>query len=271
MKNRIYLFFTVIVVTALSSSCSEEEMPSIVAGKTARVFITHLSPSANPASNIEFFTSDITLGNSNRKANLAYGGSSATNPNSGNVFLKTRFANATEPFLSGNFNADDYGHYTAILGNSDGNNTASDAPLGIAVLKDNLTAAPADNAKVRLIHLAVGASDVDVYFYAGDVQPAALVTSFGYGRAHPGNVSLALSAGQVGSAVSSDFLTLPIGTYNYAIRAAGADPTSEPLLKGTISLASGRVYSVFVRGYAAAPQGVSGRNLSVLSLLHERI
>jgi len=139
------------------------------------------------------------------------------------------------------------------------------------VLKDDLSAPSSDASKVRFIHLGIGASEVDIYFYTGDVQPDAMVNSLGYGRVFPSNASLSLGAGSISAPVESTFTTLPLGTYNYAIRPAGADPGSIPLQKGTVTLAAGRVYSIIVRGYAAPPDGVTNRGLSVLALLHERI
>jgi hypothetical protein len=264
----VYLFLLLLVVF---QSCSEEEKPAVVAQKTARVLITHQSPSARPASNVEFFTSDITLGNNNRKANLAYGAASATNPNAGTVFLKTRYANESAPFLSGQFSTQEYNYYTAIFANADGASTSQEAPTAIALLHDDLTPPSGENAKVRLVHLGVGASEVDIYFYTGDTQGDPLVTAFSYGKVHPGNVSLELVNGEIGEPVESAFITVPIGAYKYAIRPAGAEAESTPLLSGNISLAAGRSYTVIVRGYAAPPDGVTGRNLNVVSLLHERI
>ncbi len=269
MKKHIYSIVFILAGFALQS-CSEESIEK-TAPPVSRLFAVHVSPSLSSTDALELYTADVSFGNNNRRANLAYGAAAATNPSAGNVFLKARLGTTSETsFISGNYTAENYTYYTALVTNVDATNTTPTAPVGIAVLHDNLIDPGQANAQVRIIHLGVEAPAVDLYFYVGNDQPAPFASGLTYGKSFPGNVSIPLQADAVSGPVVADFVTVPAGSYNFRVRPAGAEPDAPTVLTGTTALAAGRTYTLIVRGYLTPPAGITGRNLALQSLLHER-
>ncbi|MFG1604265.1 DUF4397 domain-containing protein [Actinoplanes sp. NPDC049265] len=85
-------------------------------------------------------------------------------------------------------------------------------------------AAAADDGYVRLAHLSPDTPQVDVYLKAES----------GKEQTFPG----------VGYGVMSPYLRLPTGTYSVAMRKAGADPKTKPVLTTQVSVQSGKAYTV---------------------------
>jgi hypothetical protein len=268
--KKIFNKISILFVVCSTWACTEELIPPMTSQATTRIQMAHVSPSVDPTRNVEFYTADVSFGNNNRKANLAYGATAATNPSAGSVFLKTRLNDVETPIFSGTFSADDYGYYTALLANVDGNNMEAAAPIGLAMLKDNLAAPQEGSFKVRIVNFGIGAGNVDVYLYTGTTQTEAVAT-LGYAKAHPGNASLSVAANSVSQPVEVGYQSLPAGQYQIRVRPAGADPASTPIATGAITFAGQRCYTLVIRGYREQPTGLSGRILAIQSILHERV
>jgi hypothetical protein len=86
-------------------------------------------------------------------------------------------------------------------------------------------AAAAGDGYVRLAHLSPDTPTVDVYLKAA---------SGGKQQTFPG----------VGYGALSDYLRLPAGMYSVAMRKAGADPSTKPVLTTEVSVESGNAYTV---------------------------
>jgi hypothetical protein len=103
------------------------------------------------------------------------------------------------------------------------------AAVLVAVAATGLPAAPAQAAAgdgyVRLAHLSPDTPAVDVY-----LKPA----SGGKQERFPG----------VAYGVMSPYLRLPVGTYSVAMRPAGADPDSDPVLTLEVNVDNGQAYTV---------------------------
>lgn len=85
--------------------------------------------------------------------------------------------------------------------------------------------AAAPDGYVRLAHLSPDTPAVDVYLKAPDAAKPQVFKAVGYG-------------------VMSPYLRLPIGSYQVAMRAAGADPSTKPVLTTEVNVQSGQAYTV---------------------------
>lgn len=105
-----------------------------------------------------------------------------------------------------------------------GSAAAALAVLAVVTLSAS-PAAAADDGYVRLAHLSPDTPQVDVYLKAD---------SGGKEQTFPG----------VGYGVMSPYLRLATGRYSVAMRKAGADPTTKPVLTTQVSVESGQAYTV---------------------------
>ncbi len=98
---------------------------------------------------------------------------------------------------------------------------------GIALISGASAQTPSD-ARVRVIHASPDAPNVDVY-----VDDTETLTDVPYKTV-------------------SDYLTVPAGSYNFKVYAAGADPaTDDPVIDADATLAAGKDYSVAAVGLVA--------------------
>jgi hypothetical protein len=100
------------------------------------------------------------------------------------------------------------------------------ATLAAITLSAGPAAAAAGDGYVRLAHLSPDTPPVDVYLkaQAGDSKE----------QTFPG----------VGYGVMSPYLRLPVGTYSVAMRKAGADPSTDPVLTTQVNVENGAAYTV---------------------------
>lgn len=267
MKTSLRYITLFLIAVITSFSCSEEVSPVIQSPPTARLLVGQMSPTLEPATNVEVYTSDVTWGASNRKANLGFGSTGVTNPSAGNAFIKSRIIDIAEPLLQGNVELADYGNYSAFFANQDPSDVSlSTAAFGMVVLKDDLSPASTGSAKIRFLHFGVGVPEVDLYFSID--PPTTSLTSLAYATAFPEGVSIPVTPNAIAPPVEVGFSSMPVGTYNYVVRSAGGE---DDLLKGTVKLDEGRVYTVVIRGFETAPEGVSGRNLGITTIVHDRL
>ncbi len=258
-------------VSLLAGGCQEEDTTQM-APATARMLFVHAAPSV--AQNVEVYTSDaVVYGSNNRKANLAFGGTAATNPTAGPRPIRLRLAEAGADALRAELALEEYGYYTALIANTDPNDASAAAPVGVALLQDDLAPPAGGNAKVRFVHLGVGAPAVDVYAFVnqpGAVTPATpAFANKSFGQLAPGTGTLDLAAGGFGAVTAAPFAEVPAGNYRLEVRLAGADPATPALLSAASPLAAGRTYTILARGALSPPAGSSGRSLGVQVIAHD--
>jgi hypothetical protein len=179
---------------------------------TAKVVVVHASPNA-PAV-------DILVDNATPAAvtGLAF----PTNTGyvdlaAGSRNVKVNVANTTTTVINADLSLSAGKAYSVFAIDS----VSSIEPL---VLEDDLTAPAAGKAHVRFVHLSPDAPAVDVAVTAGPVVF--------------GNVAFRGFQG---------FTPLDAGTYNLEVRVAGTATVALPL--PGITLAAGKIYTVFARGF----------------------
>jgi hypothetical protein len=119
------------------------------------------------------------------------------------------------------------------------------ASLETLVLKDNIPAAVAGKVHVRFVHtMASAPSNFDVKFTKTDVTP------------NETNI-LATNVAMKGA---TEFVEMPAGTYTYVISPTG---TSTVYATGSLTLGTGRVYTMSLRGNYVATITASTPVLSV--------
>lgn len=105
--------------------------------------------------------------------------------------------------------------------------TDPDTSAGPTTDDDTTTTAGDDEAQIRVVHASAGAPNVDVYV-AGSTDP--VITDLAYGEA-------------------SDYLTVPAGTYNFEVRAAGSPAEDAPAYEtGDLDLPGGATVTAIAAG-----------------------
>lgn len=111
--------------------------------------------------------------------------------------------------------------------------------IGVLLLEDSLIVPNSGNAAVRLVHLSPDAPAVDVSIAGGGASPVFSSVNF---------------------KGSTQFLNVPSGTHSFQVKEAGTE--NAVMSATTLTLESGRNYTLIVRGFKTPPAG----NNSVLAL-----
>lgn len=168
-------------------------------------------------------------------------------------------------------------NHTAFLGNTEANNLQATAPVGLAIVQEDLSPATQGNTKVRFVHLAVGAPAVDVYLVPPTPGTPVILRNIAYGQTSGG--PLPLTAGQASAPAQIAFNQIPAATYRVEVRVAGADPTSTPVLAvNGVNLTPRRntggsfeffqAFTIVARGFLAPPATTTGRALGATVINH---
>lgn len=224
MKKWMRLMMLAAVPTVMLTSCDEDGDDNIVVDEEeARVMVVHASPDAP---GVDLFVDDTKVNTSalTFPNNTGY----LTVP-AGTRAIRVNAAGTTTTVIDGDIDFDDDESYTIFATGSLGSNDIQ--PL---VLEDDLTAPASGSAKVRFVHLSPDAPAVDIV----NVTDAA-------------NEAVLFDAQEFRDA--SGFTSVPAGTYNLEVR-LDADGTTVLPLNG-IQLQSGKIYTIFARGFVQAPEG----------------
>lgn len=217
------LLLLALLPAAVLVSCDEDGDDNIVNPQEdeARVLVVHASPDAG----------GVDLSVDGTKVNTA----ALTYPNNtgyltvaaGQRAISVNSAGTTDGLISGNLNFGVDKSYTLFA-----TGTASDVqPL---LIEDDLTAPASGSAKVRFVHLSPDAPMVDITGATGGGAQMLIFDDISY-REFTG------------------FMTVPAGLYDLRVLLSADD--SEALAVPGVLLQSGKIYTIFARGYATPPAG----------------
>ncbi|HMS65040.1 MAG TPA: DUF4397 domain-containing protein [Ignavibacteria bacterium] len=222
VKQKVMRFYKMVIVTVFTftsltvlSGCSDDDENTMTTTPVVspKTTVTHASPNAP---NVDILVGDAVVAtNVPYLASLPY-----TALNVGNNRIRvnvtgtsTTVIDATLPFAEG-------ANYSIF---------AVDSVNKISAIRveDNLTAPASGNSHVRFIHLSPNAPAVDIAVTGGPVLfPDYTFKEF------------------------SAFTPVPAGTYNLEVRLAGT--TTVVLSLPNITLANGKIYTVYARGFVGA-------------------
>lgn len=210
------IFLAFASVSLLFTACKkDEDQPA-----TANVMVTHASPNA-PA---------VDLLVDNQKVNTA----PLSFPNStgylsvtaGTRSIKVNAAGTTTSVINANVTFDANKNYSVFACNTLTANTTVDA----LVLEDNLATPASGKAHVRVVHLSPDAPAVNIGVQGSTTN---LFTNLSFKEA-------------------TAFIPVDAGTYNLQVKLTSNNTV---VLTVPATLAAGKIYTVFARGYVAPPTG----------------
>ena len=213
MKKLLNIAILMSLVAVTFTSCKDDEDPVVttpIAGK-AKLMVVHASPDAP---GVDFLVNDVKQNSS-----------ALTFPNNtpyleveeGTKNLKVNVAGTSTTVINADVPFTKDKNYTLFAIDSVSN-------IGTLLLEDNLAAPAAGKAHIRFVHLSPDAPAVDVAVTGGSV----LFADYAFEEA-------------------SAFTPVDAGTYNLEVRVAGTTTVALPL--PGIALTSGKIYTVFAKGF----------------------
>lgn len=227
-------FQVLLPATLLLASCGKDDEPAAPAPDQGKVLISHAAAAAN--TQVTAFINDGQVGQLNYGQTSSY-----LNVNAGTPTL--RINNGTQAIATQPLTVAKDQNYSVFAYSP----TGSIGSVGVLTFTDDLTAPPAGQIKVRVVHLAVGAP-----------SPVQLTVASAVPGANGTDVS-----GDVAFGAASSFRNLNAGTINLGITAAGtlsAGPRTQVLTvgdgtgagTGTKNYEAGKIYTIVVRGIAGS-------------------
>lgn len=211
MKTVKKISFAVFAALALFVSACNKTSDDVAYGK---IHVTHASPDA-PGVDL------LVDGNKVNTSALVF-------PNStgyldvfagSNRNIKVNVAGTTTSVINANLNIEEGKAYSIFA-------VDSVSKIGALVIPDNLTTPAAGMAHVRFVHLSPDAPAVDIALVGGAVVfPNKAFKQY------------------------TDFTPLNAGAYNLEVRVAGTSTVA--LTLPTLNLQSGKIYTVFAKGFLA--------------------
>jgi hypothetical protein len=226
MKNPKFLkwrslFFLLIAPMVSFTACNDDDTDAMP--DRAKVLVVHASPSAPGVDllvdNTKVNSAALTFPN-----NTGY-----LDVNAGSRNFKVNVAGTSTTAIEATQTVAANKNYSIFAINKDASGTSFE-PL---VLEDNLTAPASGQAHVRFIHLSPDAPAVDIVNVTGGANTV-LIPNRAFKSA-------------------TDFIPLPAGTYDLAVRVAGTETTALSL-QG-VTLQAGKILTVFARGFLNPPAG----------------
>ncbi len=211
MKNKISIFASILMVTSISflSSCKEDEMDEQF---QANVLVAHASPDAP---GVDLLVDDTKI---NTSALTFPNNTGYIKADEGTRNIKVNVTGTSTTVIEADLDLTKDMNYSIFAVDSVSN-------ISAVVLTDDLSAPAAGKAHVRFIHLSPNAPAVDV-----------AVASSG-----------AVVFGNKAFKEYTAFTPLDAGTYNLDVRVAGT--TTVALVLPAITLESGKIYTVFAKGF----------------------
>ncbi|WP_242926656.1 DUF4397 domain-containing protein [Pontibacter vulgaris] len=216
--NKWMKLLLLLVLPALTfTSCDDDDDDGDALPDTAQVMVVHASPDAPGV--------DLLIDNTKvNTAALAYPNNTGyLQVQEGNRNIKVNAAGTSTSVINANLDIDSDKDYTIFAADRLSNITA-------VVLEDNLSSPASGKAHVRFVHLSPDAPAVDVAVTNGPV----LFSNAAFKSA-------------------SAFTPVDAGTYNLEVRLAGTNTVVLPL--PNVALTSGKIYTVFAKGFVAPPSG----------------
>ena len=221
--RRLLLATFSILLTLSFTSCKDDD--NNVTPAQAKVMVVHASPSAPGV--------DLLVDNSkvNSTALTFPNNTGYLNVNAGNKNFKVNVAGTSTTAIEANQTVEANMNYSIFAINTNASGTAFE-PL---VVMDNLASPASGQTHVRFIHLSPDAPAVDIVNVTNGANTV-LISNRAYKSA-------------------TDFVPLPAGTYDLAVRVAGTQTTALSL--PGVTLEAGKILTVFARGFLNPPAGNS--------------
>lgn len=228
MKNPKFLnvrtLFLLLVLPLLAfTACNDDDTDATP--ERARVLVIHASPNAPGVDllvdNTKVNSAPLTFPN-----NTGY-----LDVNAGSRNFKVNVAGTSTTAIDATANLGANKNYSVFAINSQANNAGT--TFEALVLEDNLAAPASGQAHVRFVHLSPDAPAVDIVNVTGGANTI-LIANKAY-------------------KTYTDFIPLPAGTYDLAVRVAGTQTTALSL--PGVTLQAGKILTVFARGFLAPPTG----------------
>ncbi len=204
-------------ITVFQSCTKEDEAPA-----PGRVLVTHASPTVG---GVDLLVDDVKQ---NTAALTFPNSTSYITVNSGARGFKINAAGTATSAINANFTVEASKNYSFFAINT---TAAANSGVELAAFVDDLTAPATGKAHVRVIHLSPDAPAVNVGVTG---QTSNLFTNIVYKGA-------------------TAFLPVDAGTYSLQVRLASNN--AGVLTIPNVVLASGKIYTIFARGYVTVPTG----------------
>ena len=224
----------ILPVTLLLAACSKSDTPTPApAASTGKVLISHAAAAAN--TQITAFANDQQVGQLNYGQSTAYSGVTTGNAtiriNNGTAVITTQTLVVTK---DQNYSVFAYSP-TATIGSA-----------ALLAITDDLTVPAMGTAKVRIVHLGVGAPTpvrLSIPSATPNGAPTDLTTDVGFGAA---SAFVVLNAGSLNLSVTSASAALPAPPPPRTQVVAVGDGTGTGT--GAKVFESGKIYTIVVRG-----------------------
>lgn len=221
LRNHFITIAGLLAIAMVASGCSDDDEKNPINSSTpskAKVLIVHASPDA-PGVDIVVDDGPVAVSNLEFPDNTGY-----VELPTGTRNVKVNVYNTSTTVIDADLNLNPNTNYSVFAVNS----VSNIEPL---VLVDDLTAPAAGKSHVRFVHLSPDAPAVDIAVSGG-------------GPVVFGNVAFKAYQG---------FTPLDAGTYNLEVRLAGTSTVVLPL--GDVTLQSGKIYTVFAKGFVSGSGG----------------
>ncbi|MBF8964801.1 DUF4397 domain-containing protein [Pontibacter sp. FD36] len=214
MKKWMKIMMLAVLPAMVLTSCDDDDDDMTVI-ENANVMVVHASPDAP---GVDLLVDDEKV---NSTALTYPNNTGYLEVPAGRRNVKVNAAGTNTSVINANLDLERNMNYSVFAINT----LSNIEPL---VLMDDLTAPASGNAHVRFVHLSPDAPAVDVAVTGGPV----LFSNSEFKEASP-------------------FAPVPTGTYNLEVRLAGTETVV--LAVPNVQLASGRIYTVFARGFVSPP------------------
>lgn len=201
-----------LIATGLLTSCNKDETPDPEPMQYAMVNVIHASPDA-PGVDLLVDNAKVNTSPLNFPANTGY-----LQVPAGSRNVKVNAAGTTTTVINADLDLAAKASYSVFAIDEVAN-------ISALVLADDLTAPAAGKAHVRFVHLSPDAPAVDVALSSSGAVVFGNQTFKGY----------------------TDFTPLDAGSYDLDVRLAGTSTVALDL--PTITLESGKIYTVFAKGF----------------------
>lgn len=213
MKKNLVNVVSVMALLFVFTACNKDDDKDM---QKSQVMVVHASPNAPNV--------DVRINNTIALTNVPYpNNSSYSTVNSGSTNIKVSPTGTTTYVIDATVNLEANKNYSVFA-------IDSVSKLKAAVVSDDLTAPASGKAHVRFFHFSANAPAVDIAVTGG----AVLFSNRTFND-------------QSTNASKASFTPLNAGTYNLEVRAAGTNTVVLSL--PNISLAAGKIYTVFAKGF----------------------
>jgi len=209
---------TALIVSMFAFGCSDDDNPVEPGIDISNVNVIHASPDAPGV--------DLVVDGTVAAANLEFPNNTGyLDVNSGTRKVNVNVTGSSNSVISADLDIAEGVFYSVFA-------VDSVSKISAIVIEDDLTPPTAGNAHVRFVHLSPNAPAVDITLTDGTIV-----------------------FGNKAFKEYTDFTPLTAGSYELQVRVAGTDQVALEL--GTITVAEGKIYTVFAKGFLGGTGGQS--------------